>query len=643
MNNTYDNNNVTFEVREEEQEEHFEEGAGNIGNDINACDKNAISENDQSENGQLYVPTSTDEVQSELNFNDIRKGDKLLFTPSDSNEEICGTAISRGGKRGGHYDAWWNIDPGTGEESRCWDTSEFQMLRRAPDGDNAVHTEEVFVVQIPRYLHNDKKCVAAKEKELASWDEFQVYEEVIDIGQERLDTNWILIEKVIEDELDVKARLCVRGDQEEASFRTDSPTVHKDSINIFFMLAAKNNWTIQTADIKCAFLQGKDLEREVFVRPPKERRIPGILWKMLKGTYGFTDASRGFYLELLNTLRDSGCTPSKFDPATYLYYKEGQLQGICLTHVDDLIHGSGTSMFYQDVMMKLKEKFKFGSEETSEFRYVGMNVKQHDECIVVNQDHYINSMEFPQEKRKKDDNLLDVEEKSEFRRLLGRIGWLGNQSRPDLVFDYICLSTKLGKATYNDFSEALKVVRKMVATSTKIKFPALGDVTKWVVDAYADAGFKSLPDQVSSCGGQVVFIRDIETNKTCTISWKGRKLRRIVTSSTAAETLALNEVLSEIIFVKALLSEMVGSEADGIPVNLYTDSKNVIKSVNSTSMVDDPRLRTEIACLKESLEKGEVTSLIHVLSASMLANCMTKKGASAKSLMQVMHDGYLKP
>ena len=83
----------------------------------------------------------------------------------------------------------------------------------------------------------------------------------------------MLVEKVIDGELGVKARLCIRGDQEKSKFRTDSPTVHKTSINIFYMLAATKGWMIQTADIKCAFLQGENIDREVFVKPPKERRV----------------------------------------------------------------------------------------------------------------------------------------------------------------------------------------------------------------------------------------------------------------------------------------------------------------------------------------------------------------------------------
>ena len=86
-------------------------------------------------------------------------------------------------------------------------------------------------------------------------------------------------------------------------------------------------------------------------------------------------------------------------------------------------------------------------------------------------------------------------------------------------------------------------------------------------------GFRSLPDGVSSCGGQVVTIRDSKTNKTCVMSWRGRKLKRIVTSSTAAETLALNDVISEVVFIKAVLGEILG-EVIEMPVHVYTDSKS---------------------------------------------------------------------
>ena len=426
-----------------------------------------------------------------FNYEHIKKGQSLKFVPKDSDEVISGKVLSRAGKAGGPLKYWWNIENMDNGVKNSFDTSKFKSIEHLEAENTDGEVEKVFVVQVPRYLHSERRCVEAKERELASWEEFHVYDEVQDEGQVALGTSRMLVEKVIDRKLDVKARLCVRGDQEQGEFRTDSPTVHKSSINIFFMLAAKNRWEIQTSDIKCAFLQGEIIDREVYVKPPKERRVKGILWLMRKRAYGLTDASRGFYLELCSTLLELGCKQSKYDPAMYLYFNEdASLEGMVLTHVDDLLHGSGTDQFNTKVMNPLKEKFTFGSEEKCEFRYVGMQVKQTNEFISVNQDHYVLSMELPLWPEGDGDDLLDDDGQTDFRSLLGRLGWLGNHSRPDLVFDHIALSTRIGKATVDDMCSALKIARKMLASTTEIKFPALGPFANWVMEVYADAGFR---------------------------------------------------------------------------------------------------------------------------------------------------------
>ena len=50
-------------------------------------------------------------------------------------------------------------------------------------------------------------------------------------------------------------------------------------------IAANENFTIRALDVTNAFLQGKPLEREVFVEPPKDLKKPGIIWKPKKTVY----------------------------------------------------------------------------------------------------------------------------------------------------------------------------------------------------------------------------------------------------------------------------------------------------------------------------------------------------------------------
>ena len=102
----------------------------------------------------------------------------------------------------------------------------------------------------------------------------EVYTEVEDKGQHAINTSWVLVRK----EGGVKARLCARGDQESNAdeIKTDSPTVRKVNVKLFYMIAASRNWSVKTADIKAAFLQGAPLERDVYVRPPKDRWVNGV-------------------------------------------------------------------------------------------------------------------------------------------------------------------------------------------------------------------------------------------------------------------------------------------------------------------------------------------------------------------------------
>jgi len=61
-------------------------------------------------------------------------------------------------------------------------------------------------------------------------------------------------------------------------------------------LAANQGFKIRAVDISAAYLQGRELDREVYVRPPPEFKKPGVVWKLLKGLYG------------LKVAQDSGMT-----------------------------------------------------------------------------------------------------------------------------------------------------------------------------------------------------------------------------------------------------------------------------------------------------------------------------------------------
>ena len=74
----------------------------------------------------------------------------------------------------------------------------------------------------------------AKSKELASWKEHDVFEEVNFTGQKCVSTRWICTLKNTADGLVPKARLVARGFEEEGlqEIPKDSPTCLKESLRM---------------------------------------------------------------------------------------------------------------------------------------------------------------------------------------------------------------------------------------------------------------------------------------------------------------------------------------------------------------------------------------------------------------------------
>ena len=86
--------------------------------------------------------------------------------------------------------------------------------------------------------------------------------------------------------------------QEKSAPQSDSPTMLRESMKLFFSVAANENFNLRSIDIRAAFLQAKDLEREIFLLPPKDVKKEGLIWKLKNPLYGLNDASMKFWLRV---------------------------------------------------------------------------------------------------------------------------------------------------------------------------------------------------------------------------------------------------------------------------------------------------------------------------------------------------------
>ena len=320
------------------------------------------------------------------------------------------------------------------------------------------------MVNIPRSRHGEPACVAAKQKELRDYKNFEVFDVVDsnDATDNIIATEWVLIEKEKQDGTkETKARLCLRGDMEKSLHKIcrESPTVNKMSLKILLSIAVSQGWVIKTCDVERAFLQSDQIQRGVFVKPPAELDLPrGKVLKLNKTAYGLVDASRAFYLKQAKELKNSNFHPLKMDPALFVHKPKGQTMCDAATavHVDDSLM-AGKKNIVEAAQQEIGEKLRFGSIEDLPFRFLGLNYRrgQYGE-LVVDCLHYVDSLEVPDPRQlagKAKQDALSQELQSTFRSQASKVNVLAQTVRPDFMYAAKYLSTRYGKATKSDMTQ----------------------------------------------------------------------------------------------------------------------------------------------------------------------------------------------
>ncbi len=499
-------------------------------------------------------------------------------------------------------------------------------------------TEDILAVMVPKEDRNSPACDAAKLLELEKLKMFDTYDIVDDEGQERITTTWVLTEKGDE----VRARLTARGFQEEGDFPTDSPTVQKHSVRLLLAMACKYGWDISTTDITSAFLQGNLLDRDVYIKPPKEANMPNKLWKLNKCLYGLKDASRQWYFKVVNKLKELGFQKSFCDKGVFFLIKDNKLIGFIALHVDDFLH-AGDQYFNKVIMPQVLAAFKVGKSETRDFLYTGFRIRQGDNCIKVDQEKYTKNVQIPsvdlkQLKDKKRE--MNQGELTLLRQLTGIVNWAQRSTRPDLSFETIELSTKFKGGLVEDLIQAKNVAARLKKLDVVVTTSNVGRFEECQVWVFTDAAFRNLNNNTDSCGGYFLMIVNITNGLCAPIEWRSGKLKRKVHSTLGAETLSLYSGIDAALAIKNMVKEMTNGVAD-LKVKAITDNESARKAIYSESEVGERMLRADIAMIKDMIEDGRLAQVVWVAGKSMLADILTKRSVNKIPILDVLENGRL--
>ncbi len=385
------------------------------------------------------------------------------------------------------------------------------------------------------------------------------------------------------------------------------------------------------------------MDRPVYVKPPREANQPGLLWLLNKCLYRLKDASRKWYLRVVEKLKELDFQTSKYDSGMFFLIKDGKLIGIVALHVDDFLH-AGSEYFNNVILKQLLGCFKIGKSESKEFMYTGFQLTQDNEGIRLDQKKYVENVVIPTidiALMKDRDREMNMEELSLLRQMTGVVNWTARATRPDLSFEMIDLSTKFKGGKVDDLIKAKNVAARLKKEEVTVKISNLGDFNDCEVVVYTDAAYRNLNNNTDSCGGYIVFIINMKTGKTAPLEWKSGKLKRRVHSTLGAETQALYNGIDAAVGLKRLLQEIYDGKVD-IKVKAVTDNKSSRDAVYSESEVSERILRGDIAVLKQMIESGSLAEIRWVTGQNMLADLLTKRGVNKQPLLEVLEHGRVK-
>ena len=280
---------------------------------------------------------------------------------------------------------------------------------------------------------------------------------------------------------------------------------------------------------------------------------------------------------------------------------------------------------------KIHEKFTVGKECNTAFCYLGLDLKEHRNYISLDQTHYIKLLDII---NLKDENLSIHDT---LQSTIGKLIWISGQTRPDVSFDVCHLSSNLKNSTLVDIKHLSKVISHLKQSNISLTFQYIGEIVKLKLVLYADPANGNLANGASH-GCYLIFLV-AENCKCILLNRQSKRIRRVVRSSLAAETLALSDAVDNGVYLRNVLSEHLFNNRYCIPIEVVTDRKSLYDAFHSKKIVLEKFLR--IALLKEFIDNKSGTKIHYVPSQNQLANVLTKKGASSKELLKTLSKGFL--
>ena len=270
-------------------------------------------------------------------------------------------------------------------------------------------------------------------------------------------------------------------------------------------------------------------------------------------------------------------------------------------------------------------------------KYTGAEIRQHEDfSIELSQEAYIEQMEFVKVPGKGSDPV----EPRIMRGCCGQLSWVANHSRPEQSFLASYLQGIQDKATCQHLLLFNKALREMKTRRTTLRFPCV-DTGDWRLLVVTDAGW-GVRESGESQGGYILCLcesRVLEQKEgACwVLEWASKKLRRVVRSSTAAETLRKHccRNASTVCPQTKEFRLWVPDRPSGLVIDSKSLYDALTRSACSSALAIEKRLAIDYSIARSCLQERNVRPF-WTNNLQMIADCLTKLKGAKETLFQLL-------
>ncbi|KAK1406643.1 hypothetical protein QVD17_42133 [Tagetes erecta] len=489
--------------------------------------------------------------------------------------------------------------------------------------------------KVPKHFNQaaqDMKWREAMKKEIKALEENETWSlEKLPEGKRAIDSKWVykIKYKPNGDVERYKARLVAKGftQMEGIDFHeTFAPVAKLVTVRTLLTIAVKRGWHIHQLDVDNAFLHG-DLHEDVYMKIPQGFGKPNDnkVCKLKKSLYGLKQASRNWYQKFTNSLLEIGFKQVGADYSLFIF-KEKDTFIVALIYVDDVIIMGNNQNKIQEIKGVLDKKFGIKDLGSLKF-FLGIEVARTKEGMVLSQRKYtLDILEdagmmgcrpslFPMEQNLKlgtcdEEPCVDP---NQYRRLVGRLLYL-QATRPDIAYAVNVLSQFVGDPRHSHMEAANRVLRYLKTTPGQgILIPKEGG-TK--LTAYCDSDWLGCPITRRSRTGYLLLLGGAP------ISWKSKKQSVVSRSSAEAEYRAMANAVSEVLWMRWLLSELDMPSIG--PTQLFCDNQ-AARHIANNPVFHERTKHVEMDCyfVRERVESKEIQP-VQIDTKNQIADILTK-------------------